>query len=233
MRVALFVPCFIDQIYPDVGRATVRLLERCGCEVQFDAAQTCCGQPAYNSGYVSDATIVARHFVETFRKHEVIVAPSGSCVAFVRHHLPRLVEGSDGVAGRVFELAEFLVGQLGVRDVGATCNARAALHLPCHLLRELRGAGPIRTLLSHVRGLEIVELPSDAWCCGFGGKFAIQYPELSSAMAGQKIAQIVASGVDLLISPESCCLAQLTGVAQQQGRPIRALHYAELLAPIE
>lgn len=230
MRVALFIPCFVDQFYPQVGRATVALLERLGVEVSYDPRQTCCGQPAFNSGYWDEARRVAEHFVSVFRSHESIVAPSGSCVSMVRHHVARLIDDREGVCPRVYELCEFLVQRLHVTETGAALTGRAALHVPCHLMRELRGAEAVRTLMRGVRGLELIDLPSDEWCCGFGGTFSIKFPELSAAMGLRKLRDAAAAGVEYVISPESSCLMQLEGLMRRAGTSARPLHVAEVLA---
>jgi L-lactate dehydrogenase complex protein LldE len=230
MRVGLFIPCYVDQLYPQVGRAAVRILERLGVACEFDRRQTCCGQPAFNSGYWPEAACVAEHFVRVFDQYEHIVAPGGSCVAMIRNHYRRLLGRDEPVTQRVHELCAFIADHLGVEDLGAALPGRAALHLPCHMLRGLDGIGPVRRLLSHVRGLEIVELPSDEWCCGFGGTFSVKFPHLSAAMAERKLKDMQQQGVDYILSPESSCLMQLSGVAQRHGFTTRLLHVAEVLA---
>jgi L-lactate dehydrogenase complex protein LldE len=229
-RVSLFVPCYVDQLFPQVARAMVTVLDRLGVRCDFDRRQTCCGQPAFNSGYVDEARRVAEHFVDVFGECETIVAPGGSCVSMVRNHFAHVLGREEPVTHRVHELCEYLTGQLGVDDVGASLPGRAALHVPCHMLRELDGAEPVRRLLSNVRGLEIVELPCDTWCCGFGGTFSVKYPELSAAMAETKLRQMREAGIDYLLSPESSCLMQLTGVLQRACMTMRPLHVAEVLA---
>lgn len=238
-RVSLFVPCYVDQMFPRVAQSTVTLLERLGVACEYDARQTCCGQPAFNSGYADEARRVAEHFVSVFADCETIVAPGGSCVSMVRNHFAHVLGRVEPVVHRVRELCEYLVNELGVTGVGASLPGRAALHMPCHMLRDLDGAGPVRALLSHVRGLEIVDLPCDTWCCGFGGTFSVKYPELSSAMAETKLQHMRETGVDYLISPESSCLMQLAGVLHRlqdqvrvgrTPRMIRPLHVAEVLA---
>lgn len=230
MRVGLFIPCYVDQLFPAVGRATVRILERLGLTCDYDPRQTCCGQPAYNSGYGAEAARVAEHFVRVFERYDQIVAPGGSCVCMVRNHYRQVLGRDEPVTTRVHELCEFLTGQMGVEDLGAALPGRAALHVPCHMLRELDGDGPVRRLVGKVRGLDVVALPSDSWCCGFGGTFSVKFPELSAAMAGRKLRDVERQGVDYLISPDASCLMQLDGVARRQGLAIRSLHVAEVLA---
>ncbi|GJQ25295.1 MAG: Fe-S oxidoreductase [Phycisphaerae bacterium] len=238
-RVSLFVPCYVDQLFPRVAQSTVLLLERLGVACEYDERQTCCGQPAFNSGYADAARRVAEHFVSIFSGCETIVAPGGSCVSMVRNHFAHVLGREEPVTLRVRELCEYLVNELGAPDVGASLPGRAALHMPCHMLRDLDGASPVREILSRVRGLEIVDLPCDTWCCGFGGTFSVKYPELSTAMSETKLQQMRDAGVDYLISPESSCLMQLAGVLQRSQDPahprvsqraIRPLHVAEVLA---
>lgn len=230
MRVGLFIPCYVDQCYPHVARATVRILERLGVRCDYDPRQTCCGQPAYNSGYLDEAARVAEHFIRVFDRYDHVVAPGGSCVGMVRNHYSELLGREEPVTTRVHELCEFLTGQLDVNDIGASLSGRAALHVPCHMLRELDGDGPIRRLLANVRGLEIVELPSDAWCCGFGGTFSVKFPELSAAMARRKLQHVQRERLDYLLSPDMSCLMQLAGVGRREGFTARPLHVAEVLA---
>ncbi|MFH1419830.1 MAG: (Fe-S)-binding protein [Planctomycetota bacterium] len=229
-RVGLFIPCYVDQCFPQIGRATVRLFERLGVQCDFDPDQTCCGQPAYNSGYLKEAAAVAEHFVRVFDKYEIIVAPGGSCVGMVRNHFREVLGRDEPVTQRVHELCEFLVNDLHAEDVGASLPGRAALHMPCHMLRDLDGDGPVRRVLANVRGLEVVDLPGDDWCCGFGGTFSIKFPELSAAMAKRKLKHVALAGVDYLLSPEASCMMQLDGVIHRQKMAIRSLHIAEVLA---
>jgi L-lactate dehydrogenase complex protein LldE len=229
-KIGLFIPCYVDQLFPQVARAMVTVLEKCGVACHFDSRQTCCGQPAFNSGYHDEARRVAEHFVTVFDQYETIVAPGGSCVSMVRNHFAQVLGRDEPVTHRVFELCEFLTDHLCVEDLGATLSGRAAVHIPCHMLRELGGGRAVRSLLSRVRGLEIVDLPSDTWCCGFGGMFSVKYPELSAAMALQKIRQVADLGLDYILSPESSCLMQLDGVLRREGFKMRALHVAQVLA---
>lgn len=228
-RVGLFIPCYVDQCYPGVARATVSILERLGVRCEFPREQTCCGQPAFNSGYWEEAAKVAEHFVRVFDPYDAVVAPGGSCVAMVRNHYAELLGREVPVASRVHELCEFLTNQLGVDDLGASLPGRAALHVPCHMLRGLDGDGPVRRVLSHVRGLEIVRLPCDDWCCGFGGTFSVKHPELSAAMGRRKLMQARQAGLDYVLSPEASCLMQLDGLIRRHNLPLRALHVAEVL----
>lgn len=233
MRVGLFIPCYVDQAFPQVGRAAVRLLQRLGVECDYDPRQTCCGQPAYNSGYWREAACLAEQFVRLFDRYERIVAPGGSCVSMIRHHYERLLGRREPVTERVFELCQFVTDHLGTDDLGVELPGRAALHIPCHMLRGLDGGGPVRRLLGKVRGLEVVDLPSDTWCCGFGGTFAVKFPDLSAAMAERKLLDMRNERLDYLLSPDASCLMQLAGVARRQGLAVRPLHVAEILAGVE
>lgn len=230
-RVALFVTCLADTLYPDVGRATVTVLERLGIEVVFPAEQTCCGQMHGNSGYPAEATGLARRFVDVFDGFEAIVTPSGSCAAQVREHFGGLLEGDDrGVPGRTWELSQFLTGVLGLEDVGSTFEGTVAYHPTCHSLRLLRvGDAPLR-LLRAVPGVELRELPAAEECCGFGGTFAVKNADVSSAMLDEKIAAITASGAENVCACDSSCLMHIGGGLRRRGVPVRPVHLAEVLA---
>lgn len=229
-RVSIFVTCVVDQLFPRVGLAMAEVLENAGCLVDFPEAQTCCGQPAFNSGYREEASAVARHFENVFRDAEYIVVPSGSCAAMIGHHYREL----DGVAtsfeSRVFEFSQFLTGVLGIEDTGARLDAVAAYHDSCHALRELKIQDGPRRLLSRVAGLRLVEMEAAGECCGFGGTFSVKFPEVSGAMARTKIEAVVRSGADTLVSGDMSCLMQLGGAMARAGVPVRTMHLAEVLA---
>jgi len=232
MRVSLFVTCLTDLFFPATGEAVVRLLRRLGVEVDFPAAQTCCGQPAWNSGHHPEARRLAEHFLATFRDSEHIVTPSGSCAGMVRYYYPQLFAGDPAVrevASRVYELSEFLVKVLGVRDVGARFPARAVYHSSCHMTRELGVREEPLELLRHVRGLELVDVPRPDLCCGFGGAFSVKLPEVSTAMADEKCGYLGAAQPDLLIGSDGGCLMQLGGRLDRLRLPIRTMHLAEVL----
>ena len=229
MRIALFVTCVNDLMYPDTGKAVVRVLERLGHEVDFPESQTCCGQMHANSGYRDEALPLVRGFAATFERYDAVVAPSGSCVAMVRESYPRLVPASAGVADRTYELSELLVDVLGVTDVGATFPHRVTYHPTCHGLRMLRlGDKPLR-LLRAVRDLDLVELPGDDECCGFGGTFALKNAGVSGAMLADKCAAIEGTGAEIVAAADNSCLAHIGGGLSRRGAPVRALHYAEIL----
>jgi len=241
MRVSLFVTCIVDQMFPEVGVATVTLLRRLGVEVTFNAGQTCCGQPAFNTGYREEARAVARPMLDLF-EHELesadyIVAPSGSCSTMIKKFYRELFEEDAEQLGRIerigarfFELSDFLVTVLAVEDVGATFPGKVTYHDSCHLLRELGVAKQPRALIGAVSGVELVEMNQTVTCCGFGGTFSVKYPEISTAIGAEKIASIEATGASAVVACDSSCLMQIAGVLSRRGSHIRCLHIAELLA---
>ena len=243
-RVAFFVTCMVDQIYPDIGLAAVELLERHGAEVVFPNAQTCCGQPAFNAGYRSDARDMASHFLDVFWPLldqglvEAIVAPSGSCIAMVRNHYPILfaeeghsrdLQRAIDVAKVCYELTEYLVDVLGVEDVGGNCSDKLTYHPCCHLLRELNVDSQPRALLSALRDADLVDLPNEEECCGFGGLFAIKNAEISTEIGRRKIRNIEASGADWVVMNDVSCMTHLNSLLKHEGKPQRAKHIAEVL----
>jgi L-lactate dehydrogenase complex protein LldE len=213
------------------------VLSRLGCELVYPPAQTCCGQPAFNAGHWPAARKVARTFLRSFRDSELIVAPSGSCVAMVRNHYPRLFEGhraeladAAGLRERIFELSEFIVRRLGVVEVGARYHGKVTYHDSCHLLRGLGIRDEPRALLSHVNGLELVEMTESDRCCGFGGTFALKFSEISAAMTARKVERIRESGAGTVAVADLGCLINIKGRLHRAGLPIRSLHLAEILA---
>ena len=236
-RVSLFVTCIVDQVFPQVGIAITEVLERLGYQVDFPKAQTCCGQPAFNSGYTDEARKIALHFLDVFRDAETIIVPSGSCTSMIAHHFADLFEDNSKLLGevhalepRVWEFSRFLLEVAKVEDVGARFHGVVTYHDSCHALRELRiKAGP-RKLLSKVQGLTLAEMDAAEECCGFGGTFSIKFPEVSGAMARTKIDSIQKTGASTIVSIDSSCLMQLQGVIDRAGLPLRILHLAEVLA---
>jgi L-lactate dehydrogenase complex protein LldE len=239
VKIQLFVTCLVDLVYPEVGERTVALLERLGCEVCFPAGQTCCGQPALNSGHPRAAKRVANAFVDAFAGTDgAIVAPFGSCVHMVRHGHRRLVDDrpeAAAVASRVRDLASFIVDDLGVSDVGGRYPGPAgtpvAWHDECHLLRGLGTAAAARTLLAGVEGCELVATERGDLCCGFGGTFAVKVPEVSAAMADEKLDRAVAAGARAIVSTDPGCLMHLEGRARRRGLDLRVHHLVDLLEP--
>jgi L-lactate dehydrogenase complex protein LldE len=220
MRVSLFVTCFNDTLFPQTGRAVVRLLERLGCEVDFPLEQTCCGQMHTNSGYAREGLALARRFARVFDGAEYVVVPSASCAGMLRHHVDRPVQ----------ELSEFLVDVMGVEDVGASFPHRVTFHPTCHSLRELGvGDRPMR-LLRAVRGIELVELEQARECCGFGGTFAVKNAEVSAAMLADKVRSVLDTQAEILCAADNSCLMHIGGALSRQRTGVRTMHLAEVLA---
>jgi L-lactate dehydrogenase complex protein LldE len=239
MKIALMVTCLADGLFPEVGKATVALLERLGHEVEFPAAQTCCGQMHVNTGYQREALPLVRHFVEVFEGYEVIVAPSGSCVGSVRHqHAMVARRGGDeelarragAVAARTYELSELLVDVLEVEDVGAYYPHRVTYHPTCHSLRMLRVEDKPLRLLRNVRGMTLLELPDAEQCCGFGGTFALKNPDTSTAMLADKMRQVLSTGAEALTAGDASCLMHVGGGLSRLRSGTRTVHLAEILA---
>lgn len=236
MKISLFVPCYVDAIYPGAAMAAAEVLERLGHEVDFPERQTCCGQPPFNTGMWDEARAVARHQLRVFEGCETIVSISGSCGAMMKVFYPQLFLGdrdepaAKAIAQKTYEFSEFLVNKLGVEDVGATFDAKATFHDGCHGLRELGLKHPPRRLLAKVRGLELVEMKDAETCCGFGGMFSVKFPMISTAMGEVKCDSIAETGADWIISNDTSCLMQIAGLLEKQGRPRHCLHLAEVLA---
>ena len=231
--VALFIPCYIDQFFPEIARATARLLAAQGIPLVYPAEQTCCGQPAFNSGYWDEARRVIRHFCRVFAGQRWIVCPSGSCTAMCRVFFAH-VDASEAVVGvgrRVFELTEFLVDVLGVTDTGATFPHKVTLHSGCHGRRELGLVEAPRKLLANVRGMTLCELPNIEECCGFGGTFSVKMPGVSLAMGRTKVENVVRSGAEIVVSNDISCMMHVGGMLRRDPatRHIRTMHIAEVL----
>ena len=238
MKVSLFVTCLVDQLWSSVGTSSVAVLRRVGCDVEFDDRQTCCGQPAFNTGYRNEARQVAKRFIEVFEESraDAIVSPSGSCTAMV-HHFPELFgeehqwrERAEALAARTHELSSFLIRVLKIEDVGASWHGRLTWHDACHGLRDLNIKTEPRALISNVRGAEFVEIENAEACCGFGGTFSLKYPEISVAILDQKIEAIERAGVHAVVSSDASCLMQIGGRLSRKGSKVRVMHLAELLA---
>lgn len=241
MKVAFFVTCLVDQLCPNVGMAAVKVLERAGCEVTFDERQTCCGQPAFNTGYRKEAAKFAQRFIELYESSdaEAIVSPSGSCTAMVKHfHVVfpdehKWRERAEAVAARTHELSSFLVNVLGVDDVGAVSNCKMTWHDACHGLRDLDIHDEPRRLLKNVKGIEFVEMENADVCCGFGGTFSVKYPEISAGILDNKIEMIERSGADTVVACDASCLMQIGGRLSRIGSKVQTKHIAEILASRE
>jgi len=242
MRVALMVTCLGDAMFPDAGKAVVTLLRRLGVDVEFPAAQTCCGQPMVNTGYLDEAVPVVRTFVRAFEGYDVIVTPSGSCAGSARHQHSivarrsgddRLVAAVAELSPRVRELSEFIVDDLGVDDVGASFPHSVTYHPTCHSLRMLGVGDRPERLLRAVRGLRLLDLPRAEECCGFGGTFALKNADTSVAMGADKARHVRESGAEVLVAGDSSCLMHVGGLLTRQRAGVRVMHLAEVLASTE
>jgi L-lactate dehydrogenase complex protein LldE len=239
VRVALFITCFNDTLFPETGRATVEVLERLGIEVDFPVEQTCCGQMHFNTGYQREAIPLVRRFVEIFSPYDAVVAPSGSCVGMVRELYPmaanlakdsRLAEKVEELAPKVFELSEFLVKEFKVTDVGAYYPHRVTYHPTCHSLRMLKvGDAPLE-LLRNVRGMDLVELPEAKECCGFGGTFAVKNADTSAAMLGDKIRRVLDTEAEVCAAGDNSCLMHIGGGLRRLRAGVEVVHLAQILA---
>lgn len=234
MKIQLFIPCFVDQLFPETAFNTIKVLKKAGCEISYNRKQTCCGQPAYNAGYWDESRTIAKKFIKELNPSEYVVSPSGSCIGFIRNHYEKLFEGNNPFAGKsplqFYEFTEFLTEQLNITDVGATLNGVASYHDACGALRECAiKAGP-RRLLSKVKGLEIRETDDCEICCGFGGTFAVKFEAISTGMAEQKVLHAVEKGIEYIISTDSSCLLHLDGYIKKHGYPIKTMHIADVLA---
>lgn len=236
MTVQLFVPCFVDQLFPDTAFNMVKVLEKAGCTVRYNPQQTCCGQPAFNAGFLDDARAVCSKFLNDFDPELPIVAPSASCVGFVRNYYGKLFDNSSlhhrvqAIGRNIFELSEFLVQQLGITEFGAKLPGKATYHDSCAGLRECRIKEEPRKLLMAVEGLELTELADVETCCGFGGTFAVKFEPISIGMGEQKVEHALATGADYLISTDLSCLMHLQGYINNRKAPIQTMHLADVLA---
>lgn len=235
MKVQLFIPCFVDQLYPQTALNMVRVLEKAGCTVSYNTNQTCCGQPAFNAGFWDDARDVCTKFLRDFSGSEPIVAPSASCVGFVRNYYGRLFENSSqhnqvkAIGNNIFELSDFLVNKIGITDFGAVLNGRATYHDSCAGLRECGIKNEPRKLLTQVAGLEIVEMNDVETCCGFGGTFAVKFEPISVAMAEQKVENALATEAEYLISTDLSCLMHIQGYIDNKKYKLKTMHLADVL----
>jgi len=242
MKVSLFITCFNDTLFPETGKSMVRLLERLGHSVDFPLEQTCCGQMHYNTGYQEEAIPLVRRFVEVFRDAEAIVAPSASCVGMIHEFYGRVAQRSGDpelqnkvqqIVPKVFELTQFLVEELGVKDVGATYPHRVTYHPTCHSLRVLRVVDAPLELLRNVKGIDLVVLPMAEECCGFGGTFAIKNADTSMAMLTDKIRHIKETGAEVCSAADNSCLMHIGGALSRQRSGVKPVHIAEILASTE
>jgi L-lactate dehydrogenase complex protein LldE len=232
------ITCLGDLLFPQVGVAMVKLLRRLGVTLDFPRGQTCCGMPLFNSGYLHDAALVAARTVELFESAEHVIVPSGSCAWMVKMEYPGLLKDDPrlgakalALAGKTYELSQFLVSVLGVTSVGSSFEGRVTYHDSCHLLRGLGESRNPRTLLKGVRGCELIELPGADECCGFGGSFSVRLPEVSTAVLDKKLASVESTGADCLVACDAGCLMQMGGGLSRRGSRVRALHLAQVLEP--
>lgn len=236
MKVQLFIPCFVDQLFPETAFNMVKVLEKLGCKIKYNTNQTCCGQPAFNAGFWDDAKAVCSKFLKDFSGTEYIVAPSASCVGFVRNYYGKLFENSSmhnevkEIQKRVFEFSEFLVNVLKKEDVGASLPGKATYHDSCSGLRECRIKSEPRKLLQHVKDLELTEMNDVETCCGFGGTFAVKFEPISVAMGDQKVNNASETGAKYLISTDMSCLMHIDGVIKNKGLLLKSMHIADVLA---
>ena len=236
MDVQLFVPCFMDQLYPETAFNTIKVLEKAGCRVRYNENQTCCGQPAFNAGFRDEARAVCAKFLKDFSGNEIIVTPSASCAGFIRNYYSLLFENSATnsdlkyLKQQVFELSDFLVNKIKVTEFGASLNAKAVYHDSCAGLRECGIKQEPRKLLAGVSGLELVEMKDVETCCGFGGTFAVKFEPISVAMGEQKAQNAADTGAEYLISTDMSCLMHIQGVIDNKGLPLKSLHLADVLA---
>jgi L-lactate dehydrogenase complex protein LldE len=236
MKVQLFIPCFVDQLYPQTAFNMVKVLEKACCDVEYNTNQTCCGQPAFNAGFQSEAKKVAEKFLKDFDTPDYIVAPSASCVGFVRNYYGKLFENSSqhnlvkSLSLRIFEFTEFLTNILKIENFGAVLNAKATYHDSCAGLRECKIKEGPRNLLKKVKGLQLIEMAETETCCGFGGTFAVKFDAISNAMADQKINHALDTGASHIISTDLSCLMHLQGIISKKNLPITTLHIADVLA---
>lgn len=234
-KVHLFIPCFVDALYPSVGISTVNILKECGCEIIYPQEQTCCGQPAFNSGYFEKAAILANRFLDIFGHSEYVVAPSGSCITMVKNLYGQVDLGSreskiwQSISPRFFELCEFLMSVMKVNSWKGTFPAKVTYHDSCHALRELHIQNQPRKLLQSIKGLELIEMENSETCCGFGGTFSIKFPAISIAMVKNKSKWIVESGAEIVTSSDSSCLMNINGFLGRNALPVKTMHIAEIL----
>lgn len=235
MHVELFIPCFVDQLFPQTAFNMVQTLERAGCEVSYNTQQTCCGQPAYNAGFMEECAVVAGKFIKEFSGENYVVVPGGSCTGFVRNYYSKMFEGTDlekQVTMKTplfYEFTSFLTEILGIEDTGATLVGKAVYHDACGALRECGIKSAPRILLNKVRGLELVETEDAERCCGFGGTFSVKYEPVSMAMGEQKVLNAIKAGAQYIISTDLSCLMHLDGYIRQHGLPVKVLHIADVL----
>jgi L-lactate dehydrogenase complex protein LldE len=236
MKVHVFIPCFIDQLYPTAGFNTIKVLEKAGCEVIYSAEQTCCGQPAFNAGYWGESREVCKKMMSDFSDAEIVVVPSASCAGFIKNYYSKLFDNASNnkeslsFQSKVFELSDFLVNVLKVDDLGAKLDKKATYHDSCAALRECKIKMEPRKLLKNVVGLELIEIADNETCCGFGGTFAVKFEDISVAMGEQKAENAINTGAEILISTDLSCLMHINGILQMKETNLVSMHLADVLA---
>jgi L-lactate dehydrogenase complex protein LldE len=236
MQVQLFIPCFMDQLYPGVAESTMQVLKKAGCQVEYNVNQTCCGQPAYNAGFTQNSKKVAEKFLEDFAGYDYIVSPSASCTGFVRNYYGKLFDNSSlhneakNTGTRMYELTDFLINILKIKTWDSQFKGKVTYHDSCAALRECKISSEPRQLLGMVPGVELVELENNFDCCGFGGTFAVKFEVISTAMADQKLYHAAKTKADYLVSTDISCLMHLNAYASKQNIPLQTIHIAEILA---
>jgi L-lactate dehydrogenase complex protein LldE len=236
MKVSLFITCLSDAFYPRVGQAVVHLLRKQGCEVDFPEAQTCCGQPAYNSGYREDAKKAAKQLIRSFEQSEYVVSPSGSCVSMIKHYYPNLFatdddwrERAQNFVNKTYEFSQFIVQVLGVKEISSSFEGVATYHHSCHMMRGIGVADEPMQLLQSIQGLNVLALPYKQDCCGFGGTFAVKMHDISEQMVDEKVEHILSTNATILVGSDMACLMNIEGRLRRVGHPIKVYHVAELL----
>jgi len=235
IKVSLFIPCIVDQFFPETGIAAFNLLQHLGCQVTYPAEQTCCGQPAFNSGYTDQAVMLAEKHIDIFSENDYVVAPSGSCVTMIKHQYENLPISESlqnkllNLKSRIYELSEFSISILNVNQWEGSFPAKVTYHDACHALRELGIKQQPRKLLSNINGLELIEMDNSETCCGFGGTFSVKYSGISSAMVSNKARWIKESGADYVASSDSSCLMNINGYLRRHKIPVKSVHYVEIL----
>jgi len=237
MKASLFIPCFIDQMYPETAFNMVKILNKFGVETDYNPEQTCCGQPSFNSGYWNETKTLAKKFIADFENARLIVGPSASCIGFVKNYYGKLFEGdqewldkSDGLAGRIFEFSDFMVNHLKITNTGAEFPHKVTCHDACAALREYGIREEPRILLRDVKGLELVEMADTETCCGFGGTFAAKFKTISTAMAEQKVENALETGAEYIVSTEASCLMNIESYIRKQKLPVKTIHLVDVLA---
>jgi len=236
MKVQIFIPCFVDQLYPQTAFNMVKVLEKAGCEVHYNTNQTCCGQPAFNAGFLDETRSVCNKFIQDFDNADYVVAPSASCVGFIRNYYGKLFDNSaihhkvKNLASRTYEFSEFLIEILKIEKFDSVFNAKATYHDSCAALRECKIKEAPRRLLSHVAGLEMTEMLEVETCCGFGGTFAVKFDSISNGMADQKVNNAMATKAEYIISTDLSCLMHIDGYIKGKNLPLQTMHIADVLA---